>query len=120
MGNRKESPIFPEMSEPRYKDLQQEEIELSGLTVKTVNSVETAQKYVDDYYPSSKLECKHLIHDGVFDYDGFDPTHKKGIWKKGKRTICSKKESLKAQNNKGIWFICDKARMHECHFFEQE
>ena len=124
-NGKKELPIFPEMSAiPKYADLQQEEVELSGkgLTVKTVNSVEATQKYVDDYYPSSKscVQCKHCVHDGIFEHDGFDPTHKKGIWRKGKRTICTKKLSLEAQNNKGIWYICDRERMNECHFFEPE
>lgn len=127
MGNgKKEFPVYTDMSaELRYVDLLQEEIELrgEGLTIHTVNNVEeTPQKQVSDYYPSgkAKTDCKFCVNDGVFEHDGFDPTHKKGIWKKGKRKICIKKLSMQAQNNKGVWYICDKARMHECHFYEQE
>lgn len=87
-----------------------------------VESVDVEEQAYEDYYPSDKelVECKFCVFDGLFEHDGFDPTHKKGVWKKGEKRICTVKLSLEAQNNKGVWFICDKDKMSRCHFYEEK
>ena len=102
--------------------MQELELDHKDLTANMVTSIEESVVPRKVATPISKkcTSCRHCVRDGIFEHNGFDPVNKTEIWKKGHRLICTKKLSLEAQNNKGVWYVCDEKNMHKCHFYEPE
>ncbi len=114
----------------KYSDMIQDEIELlekeprismtSSFDEKlgSVPEILKEQSSMNEPTEAERLKCKYCVYDGIFEHDGFDPVNKRGVWKKGKKRICTKRQSLESQNNNGVWYVCDIKNMKKCHFFE--
>ena len=69
---------------------------------------------------TNKFEpCRFCSYHSLFEHNGEDPIYKKGVWIKKGQGVCTKHHSLDFQNNRGMWYLCDEDRMHECHFYEK-